>query len=1328
MNDYNLGLDIGITSIGWCLIDSKKEKLIDMGVHMFDEAHQAKECRANRQARRTLRRRNWRKQQLKNAFVEFEILSREEIDSANYLSYTACSNGLVRPKDETVYHLRKRALSEKVSKRELLLALYNICGARGHFLMENIDFSHGSISFEDFKEKFYDLTNDFVSYSEEEKFEDEVLKLIFDSGHIKSNDLKKLVSIDYVKDEDSLSALIVILKLLCGFKANLKVLRESYEEICPKTINVLELAKKENLDDFLNGIIELYDMIAVSKILKKYNYICELCVERLNEVHNIYRMEKKSPKEYNERKKQIQSKMNVSKLDNKLRVVKNIENKFPNGLYVKEVRDILKKQKEFYPDLISDNFIEVCVSIIKARIPYYIGPLSSEAKNGWVEKSGNFKYSYDYCKDCSVNEEESILRWKKNMISHCTYLPEEFALPKGSFIAETFSLINELNVLKAIDQNGNDYHLTLEDKVKVFDKLFLNSKDSVSFDEVKDLLGLSYFGTKIVGKMKKFRNKYTLYSDIVALIPEYTLDSIVDIFSIDSRVDSLEELILNLNLFDEEITKQKYLENNVGLDEAISKRLSKLKSKGFYAFSKKFIMDTPMNEQGENLMEQLFQPNSSAFTNEQMTLISKATDYDGKPIYFTSNKYRDLLQKNPKLSIDLLIEDGKPFIPISRTVVRSLNECFKLYEEILRTYGVPKRVVIETARELKDSSLSGEVPAKHFEKVKSCYEYLMDQIRAENNHTIHSCLSSWDDIEPYLEKNKVKIDLYVRQNGVDLITGDAIDLQNLGEYELDHILPRGFGDNSQDNLMLIHRNTNAAKSNRLPLEFIEEECVVNKKGIQITSSMFYKRVNELFGLKLISEKKLNMLCLKSQNDAFDFINRNLVDTRYIIREFMSILKAYNDVKDYDTHVVALKSAFTSTYRKAFDMKKNRDMGDQHHAHDAAVVAIADRVLSTYYPNYDLTKKNNSYRKFLDEMMNKKENSGSEMKKLNYFIRYAYFKTYGHYPNEYDSIVSQVKRLVPLYSVKVEHHYQGEFFNATLYPPKKDQKSVLSILGVNNNIRSFDAINCVAVDFYKYTDKKGNKKHVAIHIPKVIVNANGEINKEKYLKLIREYYKVPELLDESGNIREYYYRMRVFKNDLIYDTVTKTIQKFNVGSIALKKLELKHIYNFSYNNIYDDVRFFKKELATKFDFKLSTINPNGTKKFSDYEIDEIIEFCIDNLMDIDDVDRYKNSIYKDLCGFTKYQEFLEELSFINKIVNRKCMYPSMEVMYKPTIHNKEIKKYPDAEYIKIKSSILGIRYEDNGNDKLIISGPKNASQKYSKIKKEKFTWNINLDVI
>lgn len=140
-NKYVLGLDIGITSIGWSIIDEVKGKLLDMGVHMFEQAIPAQEVRLNRSARRTLRRRNWRKKQLKNAFVEFGLISKDEINQRDYLSYTANSDTFSRPEEDTVYHLRLKALNDKVSLRELLLCLYNICGTRGHFLMENINFA-----------------------------------------------------------------------------------------------------------------------------------------------------------------------------------------------------------------------------------------------------------------------------------------------------------------------------------------------------------------------------------------------------------------------------------------------------------------------------------------------------------------------------------------------------------------------------------------------------------------------------------------------------------------------------------------------------------------------------------------------------------------------------------------------------------------------------------------------------------------------------------------------------------------------------------------------------------------------------------------------------------------------------------------------------------------------------------------------------------------------------------------------------------------------------------------------------------------------------------
>lgn len=89
------------------------------------------------------------------------------------------------------------------------------------------------------------------------------------------------------------------------------------------------------------------------------------------------------------------------------------------------------------------------------------------------------------------------------------------------------------------------------------------------------------------------------------------------------------------------------------------------------------------------------------------------------------------------------------------------------------------------------------------------YDYLTKQMKEQKDNAKISkhYLEDWDVIQPYLEKNKRKVELYIRQNGRDMVTGDEIDIQKLEDYEMDHILPRGFGDNSMDNLMLIKKKS-----------------------------------------------------------------------------------------------------------------------------------------------------------------------------------------------------------------------------------------------------------------------------------------------------------------------------------------------------------------------------------------------------------------------------------------------------------------------------------------------------------------------------------------
>ena len=1328
-NNYIFGFDIGIGSTGVAVITDDGNLVYD-GTHVFNTAEEASESRKNRSARRNLSRKKWRKNQLLEAFDDFNVLSKQETSQKGYLCYTVNTDTIQRPLEKTVYHLRKKGLFEQISKRELLLCLYNMLHARGHFLMETIDFANtNTISFDDFKEHFYSTIEDIIHISDNEKqnFENDILKSIF-SGNIKrSNDIKKVCDNAKLTLEDNEQiALIEVLKLISGYKVKAVNISENLE-YTKESFNVTDLKNDENeLPVFLQSAVDLYDLMNVARIMSSHNYLCEVAVDKLDHFDEVAR-----DIHSDEYKNEVKNIKDHSSNGKHLRVVRNLENGYPNGLYVKEARAILRKQQEFYPE-ISDDFIEVCESIISARIPYYIGPLNNDAKNAWVSKSGKIKYSYAYSmkqtdKPAPVDEYDSIKKWKERMISHCTYLPEEYALPKGSFIAETFSILNELNILRAEDENGNTYYLTYEDKVKILDTLFMSGKE-VKYSDVRDLLHLKNFGTrKQSNDNRKFNNKYTLYPRICKLIPSLKLDSVIDIFSENEKVKEIEEIILSINLYNEEKTKLDYFAKKYS--EEVAKPLSKLTSNSFYSYSEEFVLHQPMNERGDSMMSLLFEDNNRFYTNEQMTLISKAVDEDGNPLDFSANRYEKILEENDgKLNVDLLLKDGSPLIPISRPVIRGLNEAMKMYTELVKVYGVPKRVVIETARDLKDHSIIGTQSEKHFDQTKKLYDYLVEQFGGEKNFAKKSNVEEWEQIESYVNKNKVKIELYLRQNGVDLLTGEKININELEKYEVDHILPRGFGDDSLDDKMLISKLANAKKANRLPLQFIESGEQIGNHVV--TSSEFIHRVENLYDMKLISQKKRDRLLLENDKDLEAFINQNLVDTRYIIREFMSILNAYNKHHHYDTHVVSLRAAYTSLYRKTFNFDKERGYGQQHHAHDAALIVVADKTLSTYYPHYDERNHRNdsgfskTYKDFIQEMLS---NDQAKKDSLKYFIRGMFRKAYGVSFSDSSSIISQIKRTVPFYSTKVEKNYKGKYFEATKLNQKmyKDD-AVLSIVGVNDDKQVFSGVNCAAVDFYKYKDKKGNRKHLAVHIPKVIIDKDGNINQEKYIALIQKHYKVPELLDENGKLKTGYFRFRAFTNDIIYNTVANCPMLFNIGSITNKKLELKFINVFSYDDIYKNGLNIQNDLINACDLKTKQ-NPDGAD-FNDISKDVFISYVNRKYWNLSDKDPKLKSVSEKVDKDRNVYELANHLSYLGLIINRVGTPPTIDGQYMPVIQNNIIKNDSDAQYIKLKYNILGLRFIQSPDGGLIIQSPKELPGAFTQVKKENFSWKICNDDI
>ena len=123
-----IGLDIGIASLGWGIIDTKKDQIIDAGVRIFSKAETAKTGaslaeprRLARGARRRIRRRIHRLERIKTLFIDSALINKSQLDSL----FSTKKNCL------TPWQLRYDGLSRILDPEELARALYHIARKRG---------------------------------------------------------------------------------------------------------------------------------------------------------------------------------------------------------------------------------------------------------------------------------------------------------------------------------------------------------------------------------------------------------------------------------------------------------------------------------------------------------------------------------------------------------------------------------------------------------------------------------------------------------------------------------------------------------------------------------------------------------------------------------------------------------------------------------------------------------------------------------------------------------------------------------------------------------------------------------------------------------------------------------------------------------------------------------------------------------------------------------------------------------------------------------------------------------------------------------------------
>ncbi|MBA1438175.1 MAG: type II CRISPR RNA-guided endonuclease Cas9 [Epsilonproteobacteria bacterium] len=135
MSKLVLGLDIGITSIGWALVQTDNEeqqnnKIIESGVRIFQIAEHPKNGkslalprREARSARRTTKRKAKRIKALKRLLQKYNIITLQELENLF----------IGNKKQKDVWQLRRDALYRELDNKELSHILIHIAKHRGYF-------------------------------------------------------------------------------------------------------------------------------------------------------------------------------------------------------------------------------------------------------------------------------------------------------------------------------------------------------------------------------------------------------------------------------------------------------------------------------------------------------------------------------------------------------------------------------------------------------------------------------------------------------------------------------------------------------------------------------------------------------------------------------------------------------------------------------------------------------------------------------------------------------------------------------------------------------------------------------------------------------------------------------------------------------------------------------------------------------------------------------------------------------------------------------------------------------------------------------------------
>lgn len=493
----------------------------------------------------------------------------------------------------------------------------------------------------------------------------------------------------------------------------------------------------------------------------------------------------------------------------------------------------------------------------------------------------------------------------EKMVGHCTFEPDEKRAVKASYTFERANLLQNINKMQLIDENGEMYPLNEEQRHVLVERAHQTA--SLDYSKIRKTLNLK--------ETERFAYvDYNQKSTFESAEKKQKFEYLKHYHELRKALNSVEKDLIQkcpVQVRDEIGTILTYYKTDLKIRAALDKIED--------PFLTEEVKDAVMGMSGCSGVGSL----SLKALNNIMPYLEQGMMYD-KAAEAAGYHFRGHDRYNKGMYLPNLSEDDDIRNPVVR---RAVSQTIKVVNAIIKKYGKPVAINVELARETARTFEDRQKILKQQKKNREANQKTKRLLQEE----FHLLSPSHLDI--------LKDRLFKEQDGICLYSGEKIDRTRLfedGYVQIDHIVPYSISwDDSYSNKVLVMTRENQQKGNRLPMEYLngkkqDEFCV-----------RVERQIRDL-------RKKTNLLMKSIPADKKEtFKDRNLNDTKYICRFMLNYLNdhiLFDQSVDMGKRVTALNGSVTAYLRKRWGLNKVRGNGDKHHALDAVVIGCINNSL------------------------------------------------------------------------------------------------------------------------------------------------------------------------------------------------------------------------------------------------------------------------------------------------------------------------------------------------------------------------------------------------